>query len=82
MGVIMIQIDFELIGKHITDLNKIVAVSIKDNIDKKKYKMDATIDEILEIDFLIQIKHNIEEANNYLEKLKRFEGRNVDKVIR
>ena len=75
MGVIVIQIDFELIEKHIADLNKVVASSIKDNTDGKKHRIDMTIDEVLEVDFLIQIKHNVEEANNYLEKLKRLEGR-------
>ena len=81
MGVIMIQVDFGLIEKHITDLNKVVAGSIKDNIDGKRNRVDMTIDEVLEIDFLIQIKHNVEEANNYLEKLKRLEGRYIPKVI-
>jgi hypothetical protein len=79
MGVIMIQVDFGLIEKHIADLNKVVAGSIKDNTDGKKHRIDMTIDEVLEIDFLIQIKHNVEEANNYLEKLKRLEGRYVIK---
>jgi len=77
----MIQIDFALIEKHITDLNKVVAMSIKDNTDGKRNKVDMTIDEVLEIDFLIQIKHNAEEANNYFEKLKRLEEHYVAKII-
>lgn len=77
----MIQVDFALIEKHITDLNKVVAGSIKDNIDGKRNRANMTIDEVLEVDFLIQIKHNVEKANNYLEKLKRLEGRYSTKVM-
>jgi hypothetical protein len=78
----MIQADFGLIEKHITDLNTVVSVLLKDNIGEKRRKIDMTIDEILEIDFLIQMKRNIDEANTYLEKLKRFEERGIDKVKR
>jgi hypothetical protein len=77
----MIQVDFGLIEKHISDLNKVVASSIKDNIDGKRNRANMTIDEVLEVDFLIQIKHNAEEANNYFEKLKRLEEHYGAKII-